>query len=123
MSDPVETARDAWGPEPPDWVRALAEACAATSQSKVAKRIGLSTTVVSQTLRCKYPGKMDNVEEAVRGRLMGALVDCPALGQLPLAECRQWREKSEAFVGTNTLRVWMYRACIRCPMNRKETGE
>lgn len=39
-TNPVATAEAHWGADMPDWIRALAEACAETSQNKVATRIG-----------------------------------------------------------------------------------
>ncbi|WP_172298308.1 hypothetical protein [Pseudoruegeria sp. HB172150] len=120
MSPQKAIALEAWGDEPPDWILALADACAASSQNKVAKRLGMSATVISQTLRRKYPGDLSNLEQLVQARLMGAVVDCPALGELPLADCQAWREKAKDFLGTNSLRVRMYRACTRCPLNPKE---
>lgn len=116
-TDPVETARRCW-PDLPDWVEALAEACRATSQSRVADRIGRSPALVSQVLRRKYAGDLRAVEDLVRGALMAGTVDCPALGRLPTHECRGWMAKARAFGNTNALRVQMYRACQACPRFR-----
>jgi hypothetical protein len=123
MSDPVTTVRESWGDAPPDWIMALAEACALSSQGKVAEKIGRSSAVVSQVLRAKYPGDMRGVEELVRGVFLSATVDCPALGRLPTNECSGWRRKARNFSGANALRVQMYRACQRCPINRKEDAK
>ncbi|MBM2032402.1 hypothetical protein JQW49_14265 [Sulfitobacter pseudonitzschiae] len=54
MSGPVEIAQKAWGDELPDWVLALAEACARTSQNRVAEDLGRSASLVSNVLRRKY---------------------------------------------------------------------
>jgi hypothetical protein len=115
----VDIARESWGDAPPDWVLRLAEACDATSQAKVGARIGRSGSVVSQVLRNRYPGNVRGVEEMVRGVLMQAVVECPALGRLPAHECQRWRVASDHFLGTNSLRVRMYRACNRCPVKRQ----
>ncbi|SFQ13804.1 hypothetical protein SAMN05421853_10282 [Roseivivax halotolerans] len=112
----VEAARDAWGSALPDWIEALAAECDRTSQNQVATRLGKSGALVSQVLRARYPARLDPIEELVRGILMKATVDCPALGRLPLNECQAWRRKATAFQGSNTLRVQMYRACHRCPI-------
>ncbi len=45
------TSLDAWGDTLPDWVRALAEACEASSQNKVAQQLGYSGALVSNVLR------------------------------------------------------------------------
>ncbi len=113
--DPVAIARQAWGAHLPDWVEALAEVCAETSQNRVAERMGRSAALISQVLRAKYPGDLSAVEETFRGVFQDARVDCPALGALPAHECQNWRRKARRFVGSNTLNVTMYRACNRCP--------
>lgn len=120
MSTPSEIARECWGVAMPEWVGQLAAECEASSQNKVAARIGRSAALVSQVLRAKYPGDLEAVEELFNGVFNAATVECPALGTLPANECRTWREKSRAFVNVNSLRVRMYRACSMCPRNRKE---
>lgn len=114
----METAREAWAGTPPDWVLRLAQECEVTSQARVAKRIGRSAAVISQVIRAKYPGDMEGFQELVRGHLMRAVVDCPALGELPTHECQGWRRRAREFQGNNALRVTMFRACRRCPRNK-----
>jgi hypothetical protein len=121
-SPPVATVRAAWGGELPDWVERLAEECARTSQSKVAGRLTYSASVISSVLKGTYKGSLDAVEEKVRGVLMGATVECPALGSLSTVHCREWRDRAADFSGHNTLRVKMYRACSACPRNREGAG-
>lgn len=120
MSGPVEIAREAWGASMPDWVARLAAECAASSQTRVAARMERSATMVSQVLRAKYPGDLAAVEDVVRGVFMGATVTCPQLGTIPANACQDWRRKSQKFSSVNSLRVDMYRACARCPRNRRE---
>ena len=120
MSAPVEIARAHWPDGVPDWVMVLAQACAETSQRQVAARLDRSPALISQVLRAKYPGDMDAIEEAVRGAWMNASVQCPALGTIPADECQAWRRKARRFVNVNALRVSMYRACARCPVNRRK---
>jgi len=115
MSGPVDVARAAWGDALPDWVERMALQCAATSQNKVAARLGRSAALISQVLRNKYPGDLHAVEELFRGHFMAETVRCPELGALPLHECHDWMAKARHFQSTNTLRVRMYRACKRCP--------
>ena len=114
MSGPIDIPRAHWGAPLPDWVAALAEACAQSSQNKVAARLGRSAALVSTVLRNRYAGDMLAVEELVRGHLLAETVTCPSLGTLPLHECRAWRAKADAFQNTNSLRVRMYRACRFC---------
>ncbi|WP_226779548.1 hypothetical protein [Oceaniglobus trochenteri] len=119
MKGPVEVAQIAWG-DVPDWVMALAEACAATSQNRVAGRLGRSGALVSTVLRNKYSGDLSAVEVRVRGVLMSSTIECPALGLIPENECQDWRAKSRRFSAVNALRRDMFRACKGCPRNRKE---
>jgi len=120
MSTPVEVAESHWTDGVPDWVMALARACAESNQRQVAARLDRSPALISQVLRNKYPGDMDAIEEAVRGAYMDASVQCPALGPIPADECQGWRRKSRRFVNVNALRVSMFRACARCPVNRRK---
>lgn len=120
MTGPVEIARAAWGDELPDWVQRLAEECAATSQTRVAARLGRSAAMVSAVLRCKYQGDMTAVEEIVRGVYFRATVLCPALGEISTAICRDWMSKARTYSNDTSQRVRMYRACRACPRFRKE---
>ena len=102
MSELVDTTREAWGGQMPDWVEALARVCAASSQSRVAREKGRSASLVSMV------------------RYMNGKVACPAHGELPTHLCRLWRDRSKNFSGHNAEWVRMHRACSRCPRNRKE---
>lgn len=113
----ITVARAAWGNAMPDWVLALAEECQKASQNKVAVRMGYSPATISLVLRAKYPGNLSAIEEVFKGVFQAAVVDCPALGTLPTHECKGWRDKASDFVSTNSLRVRMFRACNRCPVN------
>ncbi|MEO1000093.1 MAG: hypothetical protein AAFW69_05760 [Pseudomonadota bacterium] len=116
MADPVETAKACWGPEVPDWIMALARACAASSQRRVADRLGRSGSLVNAVLRRRYKGDLEGFEARVRGAYMAATVTCPALGQMPVDVCQDWQVKSARLVSANALRVRMYRACRTCPI-------
>lgn len=117
----VEKARAAWGDEIPDWVLAMAEHAEATSQNKVAQRIGRTAPLVSQVLGNKYGAGLDQIEELVRSILMREMVNCPGKGrEMAKVECSAWRTKSRSFSGHNPERVFMFRACRRCPVNQVE---
>ena len=121
--DPVATARLAWsdtGQEPPEWVIALAEACARTSQSRVAQQMGRSAGLVSQVLRAKYPGDLKAVEEVFNGAFRDAVAECPALGTIPTNTCRDWQMRARRLVNVNAQRVAMFRACNQCKRYRPE---
>ncbi len=119
-SGALSIARAAWGEALPDWVEAMAIECEATSQNRVAARMGRSAAMVSQVLRRKYPADLAAVEEVFRGVFQEARVQCPALGALPSNECQDWRRKSRSFAPGNPLRLRMFRACAHCPRNRRE---
>lgn len=119
----LDTARAAWGADLPDWIEVLAITCTRTSQAAVARQLERTGAVISQVLRRTYPAKLDRIEERVRGVLMNSLVQCPALGPLPTNKCQDWRAKSREFVLASPLRSRMYRACLTCPLNRKEEDE
>lgn len=120
MKDPINytaLVTSFWGEDAPDWVIALATECARSSQSAVARRLEVSTTMVNQTLRKKYPGDLTRIEDLVRGVYMSGEVACPALGVIGANVCRQWRDRSRQFISVNRERVLMYRACNACPRN------
>ncbi|WP_323763302.1 hypothetical protein [Marinovum sp.] len=117
-SDPLAKARAAWGADMPDWVALLASACAGASQNQVAKRLGVSATLVSNVLGAKYTGDMTRVEDIVRGAYARLVTDCPALGELPTDICRKWRRKARKLNSANSLNVTMFRACNRCPIHK-----
>jgi hypothetical protein len=115
-----ETARAAWGDELPEWVSDLARECEATSQNKVAGQMGYSSSLISQLLHRKYPGDLAAIREIFVSVFQQELITCPALGDIPALDCREWREKAKAFVNTSNFRARMFRACNRCPRNGKE---
>lgn len=101
-----------------DWLEALRRACAETSQSKVAARLHVSTTMVCQALAGKYRGNLGNLEARVRGELMNRTVDCPVLGEISLRRCQD--EQRRPFATTNHIRVQLYLACRgTCPHRRE----
>lgn len=120
MTSPIETARQSWGPDMPDWVERLARECARTTQVAVGQKLGRSGSLISQVLRNRYQGDMYGVEDAVRGAFMHATVSCPALGTLPTDECQSWRRKARGGIRTNALRVRMLNACNSCPKFKGE---
>ena len=109
----VERARAAWGDPMPDWIYALARACDATSQGKVAAQIGISSAAVNQTLGNKYAGRVDTVEIRVRGELMKQVVGCPVLGEISTRDCLDHQKRK--FRATNPLRVRLAQTCPDCP--------
>lgn len=113
----MEKAQEAWGPEMPDWIVALATACDRTSQNRAARAIERSASLVSHVLARSYKGDMRAVEDLVRGVFMKGTVECPVFGDLALQECRKWRGRARKFQNVNSQYVQMYRACNRCPVH------
>lgn len=113
----VAKARAAWGKAAPEWVIVLAEACDAASQTAVAKRLGVSPTLVNQILGNTYGtngrgGRLDVQEQRVRGELMRRFVACPVLGEITSRRCMD--AQSRPYAATNDLRIELRRACPRC---------
>ena len=109
------TARAAWGEALPDWLLVLARACDAGSQADVARSLGYSPAVVSQTLSHKYRGALGQVEARVRQALMAGQLACSILGEINGQRCLE--EQRRPFAATSSLRVRLWRACRTCPHN------
>lgn len=108
----VERARERWGEAAPDWIIVLAEACDRAGQTALGKRLGVSGAVVSATLSNSYAGRLDKLEQRVRGELMNERVGCPVLGEITKRKCLD--EQSRPYAATNGVRVELRRACARC---------
>lgn len=91
------------------WIEVLRAACAASSQSAVAARIGYSAGAVSAVLSGTYNGNLERVQQAVEGALMASTVDCPVIGDLPRQRCVE--HQRTPFTPTNPMRVRLYHAC------------
>ncbi|KPH80548.1 hypothetical protein [Bosea vaviloviae] len=118
FTDPLAKAIAAWGEDMPREVRALAEACRATSGKAVAERVGYSGGVVSHMLARKYPGDIEAVFIRIRGALLGEEVECPVLGAIAKNDCLDHQRKP--FSAANPARARLFRACSSCPHNRKK---
>lgn len=109
----MDKAVAAWGKNLPDWVRALAEACDATSLRKTAATLSVSPAIVSLAI-CHKREKLDFIQSRAEGKLLAHLVTCPVLGSIGRNECL--REQAAGFSAANPLRVQLYRACRNgCP--------
>lgn len=123
MNNRLIIAEDKWGQQLPDWVKTLVEECNSSSQNQVAKKLGVSSTVVSQVIHNSYPGNLENIAGRVKDVFDNKLVDCPALGPISGEACLQWRDQ----IGTTSsvpIRVLMDRACRLCSRgSKKEDAE
>lgn len=90
------------------------------SQSRVAKMLGYSTATISQVLGGCYQGAIEKVLQRVEEVFGQRIVACPVLGEIGFSRCVQ--ERRTPFTTANPLRVQLYRACLKCPLNtdRKE---
>lgn len=121
-----DRARDLWcqrGKPLPEWVQGLAQECDRTSQSKVAKALGVSSAMISNIIGSQYQGDMKRAEDLYRGTFKSETLRCPALGDLKLDQCRMWRERSKKLISANARNVTMYRACNACPVNTSSEAE
>ncbi|TDT88071.1 hypothetical protein DFO45_4860 [Azorhizobium sp. AG788] len=110
-----------WG-TPPDWILALAEACARTTQTATAKQLGVSGSMLCQALANRYPGDMASLEQRVRGAFMGSTADCPVLGEIGMDRCLA--EQKTPFSAASSVRGRLFRACrAGCPHSRLTGGQ
>ena len=112
----ITNAQESWGDELPDWIHVLAQECDHTSQKKVADRIGYSPTAVNTLLKNTYGAELGSIEQAVRGALLSATVECPVMGDLLANICL--KNQRRPFAATNPQRVRLYSACRKCLNNR-----
>lgn len=113
-------ARAGWG-TPPDWIVALADACARTTQTAAARQLGVSGSMLSQALAKRYPGDMAALEQRVRGAFLGSTADCPVLGEIGMDRCLT--EQKTPFSAASSVRGRLYRACrAGCPHARLTGG-
>ena len=97
-----------------DWIYVLQQACNDSSQNRIAVRLGVSSSMISQALRGKYPGDLSGLQKRVEGELMGSAVSCPVLGEISSRQCLDCQRMP--FAATNAQRVRLYRACRSgCP--------
>ncbi len=124
-------SRAAWSPasgglcaanDLPAWVEALASAVNGSSQTEVAKRLGVSNGLVSAVLSASYKGDLAAVHARVAGALMGARVTCPVLGDIGRDRCIS--EQATPFRATNPHRVQLWQACRSgCPNAKPLKGD
>jgi transcriptional regulator with XRE-family HTH domain len=92
-----------------DWLETLRQECEASSQVKIARRLGVSTAMINQVLKGVYKGNASRLEALVRGELMLENVACPVLGEISKRRCLD--EQARPFGATNPQRVALYKAC------------
>ena len=103
MSVPQQIAAE------PDWIAALRAEVDRTSQDRAGRLIGYSAGAVCGVLTNTYRSSTTRIEQAVRGALMGATIECPVLGDLRRDICI--KHQARKFAATNPARVQLYQAC------------
>lgn len=112
-----------WDTEPkPDWIVALEEAVALSSQNAVARELGVSASMVSAVRKGTYKGHYTGIEQAVRAKLMDEEVDCPLLARIKARDCLRHQGDVRAARLSNRLQRQMHRACRACPRFTKEAS-
>jgi transcriptional regulator with XRE-family HTH domain len=105
-----------------NWLSVLAQQCQKSSQSRVAKRLNVSTTVINQVLKDKYPSPTDRIQALVEGAYLNRTVQCPVLGALAADKCEH--NQQQKFAPVNPIRVQLYRECHgACPNSRVKEEE
>lgn len=98
------------------WLEALREACAAASQVMVAKRLGVSPSMVNQALKGTYKGDLNRLRTLVEGVLQTQTVTCPVLDDLAKHKCLEYQDRDPKFASASPITVLLYRACRSgCP--------
>ncbi len=113
-------AQACWGAAAPEWIVVLADACDGSSQAAVSRRLGVSGAMINQALRNTYSGRMDKLEQRVRGELMNERAQCPVLGDITKRRCID--EQTRPYAATNAVRVELRRACPRCVNQIRRTA-
>jgi hypothetical protein len=113
----IDAAKAAWGATIPDWVVVLAQECDRHGQAPTARRVGVAKTTINEVVRRTYKARTANVEQKVRGALMGKTVNCPVLGEITLDHCIKNRKRP--FSAANPINVALHRTCPTCPHNAR----
>ncbi|MBH2032419.1 MAG: hypothetical protein I8H73_06175 [Pseudomonadales bacterium] len=118
----MNTARiQAWGEEPPLFVRLLGAEAARSTMAAAGKRIGMSRTAVSLLLSNRYPSPST---AGVERRVMSVLgrIECVAIDQVITAEqCQSYREKAAPTHNPQAMQQW--KACQHCTFNPNCTAQ
>lgn len=106
---------NAWGGQPPLWVRLLAAEVARSNMTRAAERIGMNRATVSTALRNCYPATSTAGVERRVLEVLGQLA-CPALEQtITLVQCQSFCERPAPTHNPHAMHHW--RACQHCQHN------
>lgn len=116
----VARATERWGTLP-DWIAAVADAADAEigkggTLTSLGKMVGLTGAQISGALGKTYPpgAAFKRIEATVRGKLMSAQVQCPALGMtIGRDQCAGYQRQK--FSAASPMSMRLARACPVCP--------
>lgn len=96
-----------------EWLGVLREATQRSSQAVVAMRLGIGATTISQVLSGNYKADTGRVERRARGELMGAVCDCPVMGQVSTRVCQDVQDRGRPKAGAigNPQHAQAWHAC------------
>jgi hypothetical protein len=92
-----------------DWLTVLREKVAQKTQAQVARRLGVSSAMISQVISGKYPADLEKLAERVRGEFMGKKVYCPVYGDISRRNCID--HQALPFLVSDPDRVACWKAC------------
>lgn len=108
-------------PGEPAWLRLLREQCESRTIAAVAREIGYQRPSVSLALLGRYPGRTENLANAVLAKYGERLVQCPHLEtDISSADCSSYALRPMPLGNAADMRHW--RACQRCHHNRKRAA-
>lgn len=96
----------------PDAMKLLIDKVEQYGQAEVGRMIGKSGAAISQILSGKYQAAPDEILKRVIEVFGGMTINCPVLGEIPLARCAEKRKLP--FAATNPQRVALWKACQKC---------
>lgn len=100
------------------WLKALRDLYGREgSLRKTGEVLGVSSTTVKRVLDGSYGADTANIRGIVEGKLLGATVECPVLGEISRDVCLKHQRRK--FAGTNHIRVQLWKTCPGCEHNRK----
>lgn len=102
-----------------NWMSALREACAKSTQAAVARQLGVSPSLLHQVLQGIYKGNNARVRTLVEGVLQTETFTCPVLGEVPKHKCLEHQDRDRKFATANPLKGQLYIACPSgCPHSK-----
>ncbi|WP_048675781.1 transcriptional regulator [Candidatus Competibacter denitrificans] len=103
------------------WLEVLRSACEDSSQTAVARQLGVSVAMVNQVLKGTYKGNVHNLRVRVEATLpmQVQMVDCPVADHMTRQKCREYQNRDPNLTWGNPILLQFYRACRSgCPHSK-----